>query len=103
MKKIMKLEFWQDVAERAAATFLQTVVGLILVDTAAPIWALDWWHIIAAGASAAVLSVAKSVSAGLKNGTPSVGDVEVGKSKLDLHDAVEDGQREPAKGQKAEG
>lgn len=87
--KIWRKAFWKDAAERAIATFLQASLGLVVVDTAAPIWALDWIHIAGVGVSAGVLSVAKSVIAGVSNGTPSVGDVEVHKPK-DLYDPVED-------------
>lgn len=75
-QSIRTAEFWKGAGERAIATFAQTLVALIGVDTVAPVWGFDWAHLLGAAALAALLSVLKSVGAGAATGTPSVGHVE---------------------------
>lgn len=75
-KTIWTNGFWKGAVERALATFAQTLVALIGVDTVAPVWGLDWAHLLGASALAGLLSVLKSVGAGAATGTPSVGHVE---------------------------
>ena len=75
-KTIWTEGFWRGAGERAIATFAQTLVALIGVDTVAPVESLDWTHMLSASALAGVLSVLKSVGAGAATGTPSVGHVE---------------------------
>lgn len=77
-------KFWQGTAERAISTAAQTAVALIgadvtgIIDTAG----MDWAGIAATVGIAAVLSVLKSLAAGARDGSPSVGSVEVPKDRV---------------------
>lgn len=75
-KTIWTNGFWKGAVERALATFAQTLVALIGVDTVAPVWGLDWAHLMGAAALAGLLSILKSVSAGAVTGSASVGHLE---------------------------
>ena len=54
--------FWADVAERAAATFAQTLIPILAAD-GANLLTLDWPTTLGLAAAAAALSVAKSAAA----------------------------------------
>lgn len=69
-------EFWKAAGERAIMTFAQTLIGLIGVDTVAPIQGLDWANLLSAALLAALVSALKSVSAGAATGGPSAGKLE---------------------------
>lgn len=56
-------QFLTDTAERAASTFFQVLLVLIGSD-AVNLFTLDWTGVLAASASAAILSVVKAVAAG---------------------------------------
>lgn len=77
------LEFWKGTLERAIFTFLQSFTGLIgaielgIVDVVA----FDWSGIFITSLFIGGLSLAKSLMAGLKDGNPSIGNVEVAVAK----------------------
>lgn len=75
-QSIWNFDFWAGAGERALATFSQTLVALIGVDTIAPVWGLDWAHLLGAAALSALLSLLKSVGAGAVTGSASVGHLE---------------------------
>lgn len=55
--------FWKDAIERALTTLVQTVIAVALTGGVFDLATLDWGAIGAAGISAAVLSIAKSIAA----------------------------------------
>ncbi|EEI16251.1 holin [Corynebacterium lipophiloflavum] len=66
--------FWASTLERAVKTFAQTLVAIIGVNAAVPIWQVGWQEVLGVAATATVMSVLTSVAsigAG-KVGTPSL-------------------------------
>ena len=55
--------FWKDAAERAIATFAQTLLALIGAGALTSLVALNWPELLGVAATAAFLSVLKSVVA----------------------------------------
>jgi Putative lactococcus lactis phage r1t holin len=54
--------FWQDVAERAIATFAQTIIALVTVGST-DLVTLDWYTILITSLIAGALAVAKALAA----------------------------------------
>jgi Putative lactococcus lactis phage r1t holin len=54
--------FWQDVAERAIATFAQTIIALVTVGTT-DLVTLDWYTILITSLIAGALAVVKALAA----------------------------------------
>ena len=74
---IWSVTFWKACAERALATFAQTLAAVIGVDLIG-IHAIDWPTVLAISATAALLSVLKSVAVGaVGDGSPAIGGTEV--------------------------
>ncbi|MDR1265950.1 MAG: holin [Propionibacteriaceae bacterium] len=65
--------FWRAVLERAGSTFLEAFIPLVGTG---PLTGLDWPQALGLAGSAAFLSVLKSLLAGLRGGSPSVGGQE---------------------------
>lgn len=67
-------EFWKSTAERAIKTFAQTLVAIIGVNVAVPIWQIGWQEVLGVAATATVLSVLTSIASigSGKVGTPSL-------------------------------
>ena len=65
-------EFWKDAAERAIKTFAQTLVALLSVAVAAPIWDLNWVEALGVAGTATALSLLTSI-AGSGTGNPETG------------------------------
>jgi Putative lactococcus lactis phage r1t holin len=59
---LFTVQFWKDAAERAFATFFQTLVALVGVDAITDWNVINWWHVIVTSLIAAGLSIAKSVA-----------------------------------------
>jgi hypothetical protein len=55
--------FWKDAAERAIATGIQALLALVLAGPAFNVFDFDWNSALVVVASAAVLSVVKSLAA----------------------------------------
>ena len=64
---IWSVTFWKACAERALATFAQTLAAVIGVDLIG-IHVIDWPTVLAIAATAALLSVLKSVAVGNMEG-----------------------------------
>jgi len=62
---VYNLSFWKDAGERALSTAVQVLGGMISVDAILNIQSLDYKAIVAAMLSAALLSILKSLGAGL--------------------------------------
>ncbi len=62
---VYSIGFWKDAGERALSTAVQVLGGMISVDAILNIQSLDYKAIVAAMLSAALLSIAKSLAAGL--------------------------------------
>ena len=74
---IWSVTFWKACAERALATFAQTLGAVIGVDLIG-IHVIDWPTVLAIAATAALLSVLKSVAVGATtDGSPAIGGTEV--------------------------
>jgi len=58
---MMSKQFWKDTAERAIGTFAQALLATLAVGT--PIWGLDWETGLGVSATAAAISILKSVVA----------------------------------------
>lgn len=64
--------FWKDATERAIKTFAQTLVALLSVAVAAPIWDLNWTEALGVSLTATALSLLTSI-AGTGTGNPETG------------------------------
>lgn len=62
---VYNLSFWKDAGERALSTAVQVLGGLVSVDMLLNVQSLDYKAILAAMLSAALLSILKSLAAGL--------------------------------------
>lgn len=69
-------KFWEDLGERAVMTAAQSAISTIGVDGMVDAFALDWRAIGGIAVGAAVLSVAKSLAAGLKGNPESASLVQ---------------------------
>ena len=58
---MMSKQFWKDTAERAVGTFAQALLATLAVGT--PIWGLDWETGLGVSATAAAISILKSIVA----------------------------------------
>lgn len=65
-------EFWKDAAERAIKTFAQSLVAVLSVAVATPIWDIDWVGAAGVSITAAALSLLTSI-AGSGTGSPDDG------------------------------
>jgi hypothetical protein len=73
------IEFWKGALERAVATFLQSLLGLVgIVEVGIiNVSSFAWSEILVSALFIAGLSLVKSVLAGIKDGNPSIGNLEV--------------------------
>ena len=70
--------FWKDAAERAAKTFAQALLALIIVAPNTPVFGFDWPTLLATAGTAAVISLLTSVGGGvLTRNTPTVSPASV--------------------------
>lgn len=65
-------EFWKDAAERAIKTFAQSLIAVLSVAVAAPIWELNWVEALGVSLTATALSLLTSI-AGTGTGNPETG------------------------------
>lgn len=66
--------FWRATAERVLSTALQAAVPSI---TVASLSEIPWWTVFTIAGAAALLSLVKSVIAGINSGSPGLGTAEV--------------------------
>lgn len=72
---MMSKTFWKDTAERAVGTFAQALLATLAVGT--PIWGLDWETGLGVSATAAAISILKSVVASTVGDSDSASLVKV--------------------------
>ena len=72
---MMSKTFWKDTAERAIGTFAQSLLATLAVGT--PIWGLDWETGLGVSATAAAISILKSVVASTMGDSESASLVKV--------------------------
>ena len=71
--------FWKDVFERSVATFLE--FALVLVPANFVVIDIDWKYIATFCVVGFLVSFAKCLLTALKTGTPSIGDVAIGRGR----------------------
>ena len=66
--------FWKSAAERSISTAAQTAIAVIGIDAITPILEVEWAYVAGVSATAAALSILKSVAAThvADKGTPSL-------------------------------